>query len=254
MAEFVKGSKLNSEIESVFEDAEECIIVISPYIKLHSRFIEILKGKKDNPNIEITIVFGKNEDDISKSINEEDVKFLAEFPNISIKHEPRLHAKYYSNETTSVLSSMNLYDFSQNNNIEFGIVTKATFLSSIAGNIGSTVDKDAFEYFNSVIENSNCIYKRIPVFENKLLGLSKKYVKSEVEIDSLSDLFKSTSNQATKTVKHAKNKHEKMGFCIRTGENEEYPEKFCHYSGEESNGETSLSKPILKKNWRKSQN
>ena len=36
--------------------------------------------------------------------------------------------------------------------------------------------------------------------------------------------------------------------------NEEYPEKYCHYSGEPSYGETSFSKPILKKNWRKSKN
>ena len=31
----------------------------------------------------------------------------------------------------------------------------------------------------------------------------------------------------------------------------EYPEKFCHFSGEHSNGETSVSKPILKKNWKR---
>jgi len=31
----------------------------------------------------------------------------------------------------------------------------------------------------------------------------------------------------------------------------DYPEKFCHYSGEPSNGETSVSKPIMKKNWKK---
>ncbi|SDX05666.1 hypothetical protein SAMN05444410_108161 [Hydrobacter penzbergensis] len=31
----------------------------------------------------------------------------------------------------------------------------------------------------------------------------------------------------------------------------DYAEKFCHFSGEPSNGETSVSKPILKKNWKK---
>jgi hypothetical protein len=168
---------------------------------------------------------------------------------------------------------MNLYDFSQNNNIEFGIVTKVTLLGSITGNIGNSIDKDAFDYFNSVIEKSNCVYKRVPVFENKMMGLSKRYVKSKVEIDSLLDVFKSTRNHATKLVKHEGDKIGKMGFCIRTGEeikfdlemplsekafvnwkkfeNDDYPEKFCHYSGETTNGETSFSKPILKKNWRK---
>lgn len=63
------------------------------------------------------------------------------------------------------------------------------------------------------------------------------------------------------------------GYCIRTGVeipfdiekpmcyeaykswnkygDPDYPEKYCHFSGEKSNGETSVNKPILKKNWKK---
>jgi len=32
---------------------------------------------------------------------------------------------------------------------------------------------------------------------------------------------------------------------------DEYPENYCHFSGEESDGETCFAKPILKKNWKK---
>ena len=64
-----------------------------------------------------------------------------------------------------------------------------------------------------------------------------------------------------------------MGYCIRTGEeipfnrdepmspkafkswvrfeDEDYPEKYCHFSGEPSDGLTCMAKPILKKNWKK---
>lgn len=31
--------------------------------------------------------------------------------------------------------------------------------------------------------------------------------------------------------------------------NPDYPEKYCHFSGEPSNGETTFARPILKKNW-----
>jgi len=63
------------------------------------------------------------------------------------------------------------------------------------------------------------------------------------------------------------------GYCIRTGveipfnidrplslkayeswskyEDEEYPEKYCHFSGEPSHGDTCFERPILKKNWNK---
>jgi hypothetical protein len=34
-------------------------------------------------------------------------------------------------------------------------------------------------------------------------------------------------------------------------ENPDFPEKYCHFSGEPSNGETTYSKPILSKNWKK---
>ena len=66
-----------------------------------------------------------------------------------------------------------------------------------------------------------------------------------------------------------------IGYCIRTGVeipfniekpmsyeaykkwsdygDQDYKEKFCHFTGEPSHGETSVSKPILKKNWKKAQ-
>jgi hypothetical protein len=31
----------------------------------------------------------------------------------------------------------------------------------------------------------------------------------------------------------------------------DYPEKYCHFSGERSDGETSFEKPILRKYWGK---
>jgi hypothetical protein len=35
--------------------------------------------------------------------------------------------------------------------------------------------------------------------------------------------------------------------------NPDYHEKYCHYSGEHSDGETSFSKPVLSKYWKKAQ-
>lgn len=33
-------------------------------------------------------------------------------------------------------------------------------------------------------------------------------------------------------------------------ENKAYKEKYCHFTGEESNGNTSFEKPILARNWK----
>lgn len=271
MADFLKDSQLNSALEDIFEYAEEHLILISPYIKLHSRFKDILKAKSNIDRIEIIVVFGKNEKDPSKSFNEEDLKFLMDFPNIKIKYEPRLHAKYYANESFSLLSSMNLYDFSQNNNIEFGIITRASNIAEqIAGNLIGTesLDTQASAYFHKVIQNSQTIFEKKPVYQDKLFGLSKTFGHSEILIDEFPK--NQDSNSVKKEVKFADSR---FGYCIRTGEkiefnpkkpfndkafkswnrykDEQYQEKFCHYSGEPSNGETSFAKPILKKNWSK---
>ena len=83
----------------------------------------------------IIVVFGKNEDDVSKSMKIDDIRFFAEFPNIEIRHEKRLHAKYYANESSALITSMNLYSFSQDNNIEAGILTKASLLTNLTGGL-----------------------------------------------------------------------------------------------------------------------
>lgn len=270
MAEFVKGNKLVSSLEEIFDKAHSQLIIISPYIKLHSRFIDVLRSKIDNNNLEIIIVFGKNEDNLSKSLNLEDFNFLKGFPNIEIKYEPRLHAKYYANESSALLSSMNLYDFSQNNNIEFGILTKPP--SPMDKLLGDTLDRDSYEYFNQVIANSKTLFKRAPNYEDRMFGLNKKYVGSDIEINNLEEIL----GQSFKTIKKPFSKQsnsQDFGYCIRTGEkipfnpqkpfsekafqswnkfkDENYREKYCHFSGENSNGETTFSKPILKKNWNK---
>lgn len=275
MAKFITGNELNAELEKILENAESLLILISPYIKFHERLISVLKTKVNIPELQIIIVFGKNEDDYSKSMKKEDFNFLKELPNIIICYEKRLHAKYYANETSAILTSMNLYSFSQNNNIEAGVLTQVKS--------GENVDSDAYEYFNRVIDQSEILFLKAPQFESKFMGFSKKYINSIVEIDILSEFFSgknSTSNYSKTLFSEKKQtisnyfKNEKNGYCIRTGEiipfnpkkpfsdsayqswlkfkNENYKENYCHFSGEKSNGETTFAKPILRKNWKKS--
>ena len=112
MAIFITGNELNHKLDRIFEDAHGQIILISPYIKFHERLKSSLLSKKDNDKVEIIIVFGKNEEDMSRSMRLEDFNFFKEFPNIQILYERRLHAKYYANEASAILTSMNLYSYS----------------------------------------------------------------------------------------------------------------------------------------------
>jgi len=288
MAKFLTGNELNLELENIFEDAQQQLILISPYIKLHDRYASVLKTKLYNPKLEIIIVFGKNEENMSKSMKQEDFNFLKEFPNIQIRYERRLHAKYYANETSAILTSMNLYSYSQDNNIEAGVMTKISVLGDIANslltNVGGddSLDTQAINYFKRVIIQSELLFSKKPQYEKALWGLTKKYKESIIEVDNLTDFFyKLQKEYINRKVVSIQNKYGKIndiqgvvtGYCIRTGKqipfnsklpmcdlafqswskfsNSEYPEKYCHFSGELSDGETSYSKPILRKNWSK---
>lgn len=272
MAKFLKGNDLNAELEKLFEKAESLIILISPYIKLHERYCSTLLTKLNNPDLEITIVFGKNEKDISMSMKQEDFEFFKKFPNIEILYEKRLHAKYYANEKTAILSSMNLYGYSQNNNIEAGILIEKTFGGSFTGD--NDLDNNSWNYFSTVLDQSEKLFEKRPIFEKKNFLSSTKYVESEIIIDNLSDFF--ANKQYTKVNKNQKEtirttNNKNIGFCIRTGveipfnlekplslesfklwnkyKDRNFPEKYCHFSGEKSNGNTSVEKPILNKYW-----
>jgi hypothetical protein len=289
MAKFLTGNELNSELEKIFERADEQLILISPYIKLHDRLISTLRTKRDNHKLEIIIVFGKNEEDISKSMKQEDFNFFKEFPNIQIRYEKRLHAKYFANESAAILTSMNLHSYSLDNNIEAGVMTKATLLGNLTSNFMTNVtgedsfDVQAWNYFERVIDQAELLFHKIPVYENTMFGLTKKYTDSKVEVDKLSDFFsnrakyespnRNKDNYERKKAEPSVAKQDvQSGYCIRTGKQipfnpsrpfsdeafqswskfskDDYPEKYCHFSGEQSNGETTKAKPILRKNWK----
>ena len=115
MADFLTGKELNNTLGHLFEAAKSQIIIISPYIKLHSGYRELLEPHQKNPQIALTVVFGKNEDDLSKSLRKDDFSFFREFANVEIRYEPTLHAKYYANESYAILTSIwtpILFDYS----------------------------------------------------------------------------------------------------------------------------------------------
>lgn len=280
MAKFLEGNDLNAGLENLFENAKKSLILISPYIKLHQRYISVLKNQINEHDLKITIVFGKNEDDLSKSMQEDDFNFFKSFPNIEIRYEKNLHAKYYANDESAIITSMNLYSFSQDNNIEAGILLKSSLVGFGTGD--NSLDEEAWDYFKRVIQHSELLFKKEPTYESGFLGITKKYKSSTIHTDKLTDFFEEINNSQPAKKQKLENDTKKesrskliikSGFCIRTRKqivfnptrplcdeaylswkkfsNKDYPEKYCHYSGEPSNGETTFAKPILKKNWKK---
>jgi len=157
-------------------------------------------------------------------------------PKISLYYLSNLHAKCYLNESNAIVTSLNLHEYSQKTNREMGAL--------------ANINDDPTFYEDVLREAEIIINSADPVKRN---GLTEKF---PISIDIASK---------SKSKTH-------YGYCIRTGKeipfdtdkpfcyeafntwsiyrDPNYPEKYCHFSGERSNGETSFDKPILRKNWK----
>ena len=148
-----------------------------------------------------------------------DYNWLKSLRSVRTSYCQNLHAKCYLNEKEAIITSMNLYDFSQINNNEMGI------------------------YVNKV-EDSD-LYSSIYDEAMRLVRISDEIKISVTQVPKTDKPEKMTKSSSKNT-----------GFCIRCGteielnpnapyctrcynswkkfENSEYEEKYCHICGEQN--------------------
>ncbi len=115
MAKFLNTTGANYYLEELIRSANEKLILISPYLQLNERFKELLEDK-NRLKIDVRIVYGKAE------MQPEEISWLHSLNFIRISFCKNLHAKCYLNEQSCIITSMNLYEFSQVNNNEMGVM------------------------------------------------------------------------------------------------------------------------------------
>jgi len=219
MAKFLDTAGVTFYLQQLINSANEKLILISPYLKISERLKQSITDK-DLMKIDIRIIYGKTEIELSEN------NWLKSLKSIRTSYCQNLHAKCYLNEKEAIITSMNLYEFSQVNNNEMGIYV--------------TKDEDSSLYGD--------IY-------NEVMRLVRQ-----------SDEIKISVTQVPKTEtppKQQPTKSDNTGFCIRCGTeiklnpmtpycstcykawkkfgNEEYEEKQCHICGKEN--KSTLVKP-----------
>ncbi len=177
--EFLFDNQLIAALESLIKSAKYKLFLVSPYIDLDERIIDALKEKIGKHDFELKILFGKNENNYEKSLKRDSLAFFKTFPNVEIRYNTRLHAKYYQNDYDFILTSLNLYDYSLANNIEVGI--KVNHASK--GLLGKANDE-----INSVFS------KGVDKVKEDVLGINKSITPMEKfkTIFDLSDLIYKT--------------------------------------------------------------
>lgn len=239
MAEFLDTQGVSYYLKKLIDNSNDKLYLISPYLQLNNQ-LKLSLEDRHKFSIDIIIIYGKVSD-----INPDDSAWLQSMPGIKLLFHKDLHAKCYFNEKEAVITSMNLYMFSQQNNVEMGI-----YISK---------------------EKDEKLYKQVA---NEVDRIKRGSEHRTISVQKVENKKPENPKQKPTAKTEAKKSNSKStGYCIRTGVeipfnvekplsyeaykkwNEfgdpDYSEKFCHFSGEPSNGETSVSKPILKRNWKK---
>jgi phosphatidylserine/phosphatidylglycerophosphate/cardiolipin synthase-like enzyme len=228
MAKFLNTTGVSYHLEELIKNTKDKLVLISPYLQFNDR----IKEHINNLNIQkkdIRIIYRENK------LHHEENSWLEKQIGVRTSICKNLHAKCYMNENEAIITSMNLYEFSQQNNNEMWIY------------ISKKEDPDLYQ--NTLDE---C---------NRLLTISEEIRISIMKVPP----EKKKDNHSWKVASKID------GYCIRTGikisfniekpfsldaykswsqyADRSYPEKYCHFSWEVSNGETSMDKPILKKYW-----
>ena len=218
---FLFDNQLIYEVELLIKKSEHKLLLISPYIDLDARIQDALQAKLNKKNFKLEVLFGKNEHNIYKSIKKNSLDFLKQFPNVEIRYNERLHAKFYQNDFDFIMTSLNLYDYSLANNIEVGVknnfaakgLIKRLFRSierffemlfskldhSVFGNDDEI---DPIDKFKIIFENSELKYRTKPILEKKS-GIQGFFGGTEVkgktiQTDELSNSPNKSDNRKSK--------------------------------------------------------
>lgn len=140
MAKFLTTTGTNYHLEELIKGASDRLILISPFLKLNDRMKELL-ADKNRLKIDVRIVYGKSE------LQPQEIEWLRGLTYIRTSFCKNLHAKCYMNEEMCIVTSLNLYEFSQVNNNEMGILIQRADDSSLY--------KDAYEEAQRIIRISD---------------------------------------------------------------------------------------------------
>lgn len=213
MAEFLTTNGTSYHIENIILNAKKTLVLVSPYLQISKTFYERLKDAT-NRNVTIKIVYGKDE------LKPNERNSLAELRGLELFYFENLHAKCYFNESEMVITSMNMYEFSEKNNREMGVYL--------------TKERDA-NIFDKAVNETKSI-----VESSEIIQLTKAQRK-----------FSPATKEATNQNKFKK---PSRGYCIRCEEripydtekpfcydcfltwsqyeNPDYEENVCHACGE----------------------
>ena len=196
--DILTGQPLSETIYDTLFKAEKELIIISPYIQLGDYLKDnVFKQLLNNTKLHILIGFGKSTSNGEENCKRKDIEYFLGFPNITMVYIPQLHGQYYANEKQSVITSMNLLDYSLENKVEFGVLAEKALTDLVNKNNFFETSKNTIM---SVLDSGYTIFAKRPNYNKKFLGLAKDYAGSTVHLDLVDDVL---SNREVKPIRYS---------------------------------------------------
>jgi len=114
VAKFLNTRATNYYLEELLKNASDQLILISPLLKINDP-IKVLLEDKNRLKIDVRIVYGKSK------LQPEEINWLKELTFVRTSFCENLHAKGYISEKECIITSLNLYEFSQVNSNAMGV-------------------------------------------------------------------------------------------------------------------------------------
>ena len=244
MAKFLTTKACVFEIEEVVRQATKFVWLVSPYIDIDRGLKERLQVK-DRSGIKMRLIYGK------KKLRKDKYEWLSSLDSLTIAYRAPLHAKCYMNENSALITSLNLYEYSQVNNDEWGILVSR---------------QDDEELYQRIFDETVHIFQLADI-EKEAAGDSQSAEQTPVAERAERRTAKRSQKKTKRSRKRAVRRKPalpKTGVCIRDGEsiefdlsnpycdkcfrswnrwkNREYEEEKCHAC--ERDWATAIDRPL----------
>jgi len=237
MVKFLTTNGVSAALDDLIKTSKQRLYLISPYLQISKNLRGLLKEVDAQPIIDIILVCRKD-----AKWSPDDISFFQEqLRNVKIRSLEGLHAKIYMNEHSALVTSMNLYQHSQQQNREVGLLYTI--------DADKNIYEEIFNEVKRIINDGEPLQYKVTVEKSPIVSKSIETSKKPHTSSSIDN-----------------------GHCIRCGvkmefnpsrplcskcypiwakySDPEYTEKYCHICGKES--QQSYSKPVCYSCYKKS--
>ena len=138
MAKFLNTTLLNEWIPRLVNETERELVIIVPYIKTSDKMYKSLHDANKR-GVETTLVYREN------NLTEKEKSKFQSLDNLNLMHHPNIHAKCYYNEKYLIITSMNMYEYSEINNREMGVLLHKEEIQDSKNSWNNSIDDIAVQ-------------------------------------------------------------------------------------------------------------